>query len=88
MKTITAYELKRLVDAAGHAPHFFDRKSMHHFGDTMKNYGVRQLKIDDRLYYELYRRRPVRFGAKKSAYFDAQTLRRVFLHEDLLLRAA
>lgn len=50
--------------------HFFDRKTMKFFGDTMANYGVR----NHGTYFELYRKKPVKHGLSKSHYFDAITL--------------
>jgi hypothetical protein len=83
MTTIkTASDLKRAVEAAGHEPYFFTRKTMSFFGDTMKNYGVRRVIIDTNTdkavgAYELYRRRPVKHGMRSSAYFDEKTFTRV-----------
>jgi hypothetical protein len=42
---------------------------MKFFGDTMKNYGVRSTIIDNVPYWELYRKRPVKYGLQKSHYF-------------------
>jgi len=56
---------------------FFDRKTMRHFGDTMKNFGVRL--VDEVIrgksmpVYELYRKKPVKHGRTKSSFFDPQT---------------
>jgi hypothetical protein len=80
---MTSAELKRHVEEAGRSPHFFDRETMRHFGDTMSNYGVRgPCEVDTATrkavrVYELYRRRPVKHGLTKSAYFDAATFARV-----------
>lgn len=71
---MTPAELKRRVEGAGHEPHFFDRGSMRCFGDTMRNYGVR----DAGDCWELYRKRAVKHGLRNSAFFDKETLRRVF----------
>ena len=88
----TASDLKYHVKSAGHDSHFFTRKTMSFFGDTMRNYGVRKTTIStnydaDGNYvgkdgvevevYELYRRNPVKHGLKDSAYFDATTFKRV-----------
>ena len=89
---MTPSQLKYEVEAAGHEPHFFDRRTMKFFGDTMKNYGVRERHIMcdyDRAgnfapegalirVWELYRKQPVKHGLKKSAFFDAGTFERVF----------
>lgn len=78
---MTASELKYRVEQTG--SHFFDRATMRHFGDTMRNYGVRgpltvtQYDATERTVYELYRRRPVKHGLQKSAYFDAETFKQV-----------
>ena len=74
---MTAYELKRKVIEHGHSPYFFDRKTMRFFGDTMSNYGVVTTCINGVECYELYRRKPVKHGLQDSAYFDANTFRRV-----------
>jgi hypothetical protein len=80
---MNASELKRLIEDAGTSPHFFDRKTMKFFGDTMRNYGVQNSWIvaqDGEIVevYKLYRRRPVRHGLFESAYFDKKTLKRRF----------
>jgi hypothetical protein len=80
----TPSDLKYYVEEAGRDPHFFDRETMRFFGDTMKNYAVRQPReIHTRtgekvLAYELMRKKPVKFGKKSSAFFDANTFQRVF----------
>lgn len=56
--------------------HYFSRKTMSFFGDTMKNYGVYRgmcRKIDDptpELCYVLYRKQAVKHGMRSSAFFD------------------
>ena len=77
---MTKTELKQKITANG--SHFFDRKSMKFFGDTMRNYGVRESVVDTLTQknvevYELYRKRPVKNGLAKSAYFDRQTFKKV-----------
>lgn len=67
----TASDLRGFVDATG--SHFFDRSSMKFFGDTMRNYGVR----DAGYAWELYRRKAVKHGLKNSAFFDKVTFARV-----------
>ena len=76
---MTASELKAKIEAKGNEPHFFTRKTMKFFGDTMANYGVRETVIDtwsenNVEVYELYRRRPVKHGLRSSAYFRKDTL--------------
>lgn len=82
MPTIkTASDLKYWHETKNPDSYFFTRKTMKFHGDTMKNYGVRLVYVtgrDGRPVYELYRRRPVKFGIKSSAYFDAETFQRVF----------
>jgi hypothetical protein len=88
----TASDLKYYVEQAGHDSHFFTRKTMSFFGDTMRNYGVRKTTIATNYdaegnyvgkdgmqieVYELYRRNPVKHGLKDSAYFDVNTFKRV-----------
>lgn len=74
----TASQLRAAVEAAGHEPYFFTRETMRFFGDTMRNYGVR----DAGTAWELYRRRAVKHGLRSSAYFDKITLERVFPRHD------
>jgi hypothetical protein len=49
--------------------YFFTRDTMRFFGDTMKNYGVK----DKGSYFELYRKQPVKHGLNSSHYFDKTT---------------
>lgn len=88
----TPSDLKFAVEQAGHESHFFTRKTMSFFGDTMRNYGVRKVWIttasehlgngvtqsSEKLVYELYRKQPVKHGMSDSAYFDTETFKRVF----------
>lgn len=83
-----ASELKALVESHGQEPHFFSRKTMRFFGDTMSNYGVRETVIDtwterDVPVYELYRRHAVKHGLTDSAYFDKRTFERRHAKFDL-----
>ena len=78
---MTVTELKILTKET--SPYFFTPKTMRFFGDTVKNYGVRQCKIDtynekDVSVWELYRKRPVKHGMQSSAYFRAGTFEQVF----------
>lgn len=90
---MTPSELKYLVESAGHDSHFFTRRTMKFFGDSMKNYGVRKgptilYPYDEEGNYtetprpvetwELWRKRSVKCGLRDSAYFDAKTFRLVF----------
>ena len=80
--------LKYQVEIHGEEPHFFDRKSMQFFGDSMRNYGVRKATITMNLQgenvevWELYRKRPVLHGLSDSAYFRADTFVRCFKERD------
>lgn len=49
--------------------HFFDRDTMRFFGDTMSNYGVKDLGDC----YELRRKKPVKHGLWSSVFFDKVT---------------
>lgn len=86
MKIKTTSDLKRMVEQSGHDSHFFTRKAMSFFGDTIRNYGVRLCTPSTygKPCYELYRRRPVKHGLWDSAYFDAETFRRVILPRSTL----
>ncbi len=57
---------------------FFTHDTMRFFGDTMKNYGVRKICVVEKWdknefepfeAWELYRKKPVKHGQKRSAYF-------------------
>jgi hypothetical protein len=90
---MTPSELKYNVER-GQDRFFFTRETMKFFGDTMRNYGVRDGGTipyhwdDDGNNYsetprtievwELYRKHPVKHGLDTSAYFDKKTFRRVF----------
>lgn len=82
-KAPTSSELKASIESTGKNLHYFDRKTMRCFGDTMRNYGVRG-PVTVRAYYgnvecwELYRRKPVKYGNKQSAYWACGDFRRVF----------
>ena len=68
---MTVSELKYAVEQAETAPYFFTRKAMKFFGDTIRNYGVRSYGE----YWELYRKRPVKYGLDKSHYFHKVTFK-------------
>ena len=88
----TASDLRAFVEDRGTDSHFFDRKTMRFFGDTMRNYGV--IKVTIRVSYdrdgnyvqggqeieawELFRRRPVKHGVSKSAYFRADNFSQTY----------
>jgi hypothetical protein len=79
---MTPSELKYNVDATGSK--FFSRENMKFAGDTMKNYGVRSKPqlIDvgndqQVLCWVLYRRKPVKHGMQKDAYFNNRTFKQV-----------
>lgn len=78
----TASDLRAFVEVTG--SDFFSRKTMKFFGDSMKNYGVRRVRVEctggEQLEaFELYRRRPVKFGLDGSSYFCANTFKRLYL---------
>ena len=82
----TASQLKAQVEDMNPASKFFTRNNMKFAGDTMANYGVRIATITNSQgeqvdVWELYRRKPVRGGLQKSAYFDKLTFSQVFNHE-------
>lgn len=92
---MTPSELKYQIEQAGTEPHFFTRKTMQFFGDTMRNYGVCSALVvsyyDDAGVYvpegvtveawELFRKRPVKHGLFSSAWFSKKTFKRVFPKE-------
>jgi hypothetical protein len=69
---MTASTLKYLYERNNPGGHFFDRDTMRFFGDTMRNFGVRDGGMVDTLttkgiernvpVWELYRKRPVKCG--------------------------
>lgn len=67
---MTPSKLKAHYQQANPDGHFFDRKTMQFFGDTMANYGVCEGPENT---WELYRRRPVKHGLHSSAFFDKAT---------------
>lgn len=91
--TMTPADLKYHVEQ-GQDRFFFTRETMRFFGDTMRNYGVRDggkipYHWDDTgnnyseepryiEIWELYRKHPVKHGLRDSAYFDKKTFKRVF----------
>ena len=80
---MTSSDLKYKIEQSGHELYFFSRETMTLFGDSMRNYGVRESVIDTYSaqqvpVYELFRRRPVKHGLQSSAYFRRDTLTRVF----------
>ncbi|MHA1809335.1 MAG: hypothetical protein ACTSYH_03380 [Candidatus Heimdallarchaeaceae archaeon] len=82
---MTASELKEHVLMTDPDTHFFDRKTMKFFGDTMRNFGVRGpvdiVNSRDKIVsvYELYRRKPVNHGNKNSFFFNAATFEQEFI---------
>lgn len=75
---MTPSELKANILAHNPDSHYFDRKTMKFFGDTMRNYGVRKAEIGGVPVWELYRKRPVKHGLKSSAFFRATDFEEVF----------
>ena len=75
---MTSSELKYLYETSNPDGHFFTRKTMKFFGDTMRNFGVTKTKLKDRRFpesptidgYVLYRKKPVKHGLQSVAYFD------------------
>ena len=74
---MTPSELKISILAHNPDSHFFDRKTMKFFGDTMRNYGVRKAEIEGVDVWELYRKRPVKHGLQSSAFFRVSDFKQV-----------
>ena len=75
-------DLKYLVQTHCPDSHFFDRKTMQFFGDTMANYGVMPANVkryDGSVVecWELFRRKAVKHGLKSSAFFDCKTFQQI-----------
>ena len=75
---MTPSELKQKTSET--EPHFFTRKTLKFFEDTMANYGCRSTTISGHKnpVWELHRKRPVKHQLQKSAYFDQATFKRVW----------
>jgi hypothetical protein len=78
---VTPSQLKTEVEATGSV--FFRRDTMRFHGDTMRNYGVRAVRVETNNgdtvdAWELFRRMPVKHGVASSAYFRRDTFTRVF----------
>jgi hypothetical protein len=70
---MTSSELKYNHELYNGGSYFFSRDTMRFFGDTMRNYGVK----DKGTYFELYRKSPVKHGMRQSAYFDKLLFKRI-----------
>ena len=75
---MTPSELKANILKHDPTSHYFDRKTMQFFGDTMKNYGARKTEIDGVPVWELFRKRLVKHGLQSSAFFRATDFQQVF----------
>ena len=75
---MTPSELKANILEHDPESHYFNRKTMQFFGDTMRNYGVRKAEIEGVAVWELYSKRPVKCGRKTSAYFRTSDFKQVF----------
>ena len=81
---MTASRLAREVTATG--SFYFDKDSMKHSGDTMSNYYVPVQPVPVRTFegttvmcWALQRRRPVKMGLYRTAYFAVDDYRKVFM---------
>jgi len=74
---MTPSELKCALAAAGRNPHFFSRKTMAFFGDTMANFGCRSAIVTTKdgpvPAWELWRKRTVKHGLQTSHFFHKVT---------------
>ena len=75
---MTPSELKANILTHDPDSHFFDRKTMKFFGDTMRNYWVRKTEIEGVAVWELFRKRPVKHGLQSSAFFRVSDFQQVF----------
>jgi len=71
---MTIYELKWAIENIAKNQHFFSRKTMSFFGDTLKNFGV----IDYNDAWKVYRKNPGKYGLKSCYYFDKVTFKQVY----------
>ena len=87
---MTPSDLKYHVAQTG--SHFFDRKTMQFFGDTMSNYGCYPDEIETKkwngrsyqdgltekvLVWTLWRKQPIKHGLQENAYFRRDNYARV-----------
>jgi hypothetical protein len=87
---MTASTLKYVYERNNPEGHFFDRCTMRFFGDTMRNFGVRDggkvrtitvNGIEEVDVWELYRKRPVKGGVHGFfRYFRKDNGQEVFTH--------
>lgn len=68
---MTASEVKRNYQRNDPEGHFFDRKTMTFFGDTMSNFGCR----DGGDNWIIYRKNPVQFGLLGEFAFQKETFK-------------
>lgn len=78
---MTPSELKYKIENT--ESHFFDRKTIKFFGDTMRNYGCCKNVVDTPTQknvpvWELYRKKPVKHGLQSSAYFHQDNFNQIF----------
>jgi hypothetical protein len=84
--------LKTLYERNNPEGYFFDRKTMSFFGDTMRNFGVRdggkvktinENGIGEVEVWDLYRKRPVQCGLHGHCrYFSKSTGSEIFTHRE------
>lgn len=83
MNIKTSSDLRFHIEQAGTSPFFFTRRNMRFAGDTMRNFGVRKpVEIETQagqkiMAYELFRRKPTKYGLQNSFWFCAKTFNRV-----------
>ena len=70
MKIKTVYDLKYAYLEKHPDGHFFDRRTMKFFGDTMKNFGI----VNQKNNIILYRKNPVNGGRMGGFSFDRDTM--------------
>lgn len=86
-------ELKAAIESRGAESHFFTRKTMQFFGDTMRNFGVRAATVRTAYNaagdyvgpdgievpaWELYRKHAVKHGLRSSHYFARDDFRQLY----------
>jgi len=86
----TSYDLRSFVESFNPNSKYFTRGAMKFFGDTMRNYGVRRVHgvcfsgfpVN---VFELYRRKPVKNGLQRSAYFCPCTFKQLHLSPETVV---
>ncbi len=86
----TSSDLRAFVESVNPNSKFFTRDAMKFFGDTMRNYGVRRvhgvcLSGFPVNAFELFRRKHVKNGLQRPAYFCPVTFKLIYLQPETVV---